>query len=188
MRGERHSGTIVRLGGLLAALLVLGISPAGTAAAPPGPLIAKCGKLKQGLGKLGKAQKRKAQQRFKACQKQNKANRVAFNQIKDSQFVGVRGDGAGVNDTYCANGRFESRSTDSYGTGVSSGSRWWVKDAVVRQGGKWIDAFVGAPGGFEVALSRRGSQWQYGIASLGRILDPGDVAKTAAGSSPVCTA
>lgn len=132
-----------------------------------GPVTAKCGKLKQRVAK-------------RVCLKQNKANRVAFNQIKDSSFVGTRGDGEGIDNFYCANGNFESRVSGSYGTGVNTGTRWWIKDATVRRGGKWIDAFLGAPGGYEVALQRRGAQWKYGVASLGRILYPGDVSKTSA--------
>lgn len=153
----------------IAALLV---PPSIASAAPAGPAIAKCGKL--GTVALKRA-----------CQRQNQANRLAFNQIKDSEFVGVRGDGEGIESVYCANGRYESRTTGSYGTGVSTGKRWQVENAVVRQGGKWVDAFIAAPGGFEVALQRRGAQWLYGVASLGRILYPGNVTKTDA--AQVCS-
>jgi hypothetical protein len=152
---------------IAAALLALPTALAGAAA---GPQTAKCGKLA----------KRAAKQR---CLAQNKANRIAFNQIKNSAFVGARGDGAGVEDVYCANGKFESRSSDSYGTGVSSGRSWKVVDAKVKQGGKWIDAFVKGSDGFEIALQRRGTQWRYGVASLGRILYPGDVEKTNAAAA-----
>ncbi len=152
-------------------------------AAPAGPATAKCGKLKRGLGKKSGAQKKAALRRFNSCQKQNVANRLAYNQIKDSRFVGVRGDGEGVDAFYCANGNFESRLSGNYGTGVSDGKSWRVKDAKVRQGGKWINAFLAGPGGYEVALLRRGAQWQFGVASLGRILYPGDVEKTSAKST-----
>jgi hypothetical protein len=154
---------------LSACACVLALLPISQAKAKAGPVVAKCGKFKK-----------KSKKRFRACLKQNKANRIAFNQIKNSKFVGVRGDGAGVESFYCASGRFESRISDSYGTGVSEGRSWRVKGATVRQGGRWIDAFLAAPGGYEIALMRRGSQWKHGIASLGRILDPGDVTKTAA--------
>ena len=140
-------------------------APGASAKPKTGPETAKCGKYKQ------KAQKQR-------CLKQNKANRIAFNQIKNSQFVGARGDGAGIEDVYCANGKYESRTSDSYGTGISTGKWWSVSEARVKQGGKWINAFVKASDGFEIALQRRGSQWKFGIASLGRILDPGDVTKT----------
>ncbi len=142
----------------------LAVAP-GAAAAPAGPAIAEC-------GKLGKPALKRA------CLKQNAANRAAFEQIKDSKFVGVRGDGEEVESVYCANGKYESRTTGSYGTGVSTGKRWQVENAVVRQGGKWVDAFLTAPGGYEIALQRRGAQWLYGVASLGRVLYPGAVAKT----------
>jgi len=167
---------------LLVAVFATALAAAAPAAAKPaaGPALARCGKLKRGIGRMAPAQKRKALRRFRACLKQNEANRIAFNQIKDSRFAGLRGDGAEVDDTYCANGKFESRISGSgfIGTAVATGTRWWVKGATVRQGGSWIDAFVGAPEGFEIALLRRGSQWQYGVASLGRILEPGDVEKS----------
>ena len=130
-----------------------------------GPQVAKCGKLKKKAAK-------------KRCLKQNKANRIAFNQIKNSTFVGERGDGEEIDDIYCANGKFEARATDSYGTGISTGRWWQVRDAKVKRGGKWIDAHLRGPGGYEIALQRRGKQWRYGIASsFGGIEDPGDVEK-----------
>ena len=58
--------------------------------------------------------------------------------------------------------------------------RAWAdgSDIQYQQGGKWIDAFVKGPDGFEIALQRRGTRWRFGVASLGRILYPGDVEKT----------
>ncbi len=150
--------------GLLASCCAFAVSEASAAKA--GPALSKCGKFKK------KAQKQR-------CLKQNKANRIAFNQIKNSKFVGQRGDGEYVDSRYCANGKFESRLTSStYGTGVSTGKRWVVKDARVKRGGKWINAFLSGSDGYEIALQRRGSQWKYAVASLGRILYPGDVEKT----------
>ncbi len=149
-------------------MLALGLLVAATAgeafAAKAGPATKRCGNFKQKAAK-------------QHCLKQNQANRIAFNQIKDSRFEGTRGDGDGVSDVYCANGKYESRSSGSYGTGISTGSTWVIKDAVVRQNGKWIDAFLKS-GSYEVALQRRGAQWKFGVASLGRILYPGDVTKT----------
>lgn len=136
-------------------------------AAKAGPVIASCGKFKS------QAQK-------KRCAKENAANRVAFNQIKDSKFVGQRGDGEYLEDTFCSNGKYESRTSGSYGTGISTGGFWKVDDAVVKQGGKWIDAFVLGPDGFEIAIQRRGTTWKIGVASLGRILYPGVMEKTKA--------
>jgi len=148
------------------ALGLLGAAFAGEAgAAKAGPVVKSCGALKQ----------KAAKQR---CLKENAANRVAFNQIKDSKFVGERGDGEYLEETYCANGKYESRSSGSYGTGISTGALWKVDDAVVKQGGKWIDAFVLGPDGFEIAIQRRGTIWRVGVASLGRILYPGVMEKT----------
>lgn len=151
--------------GLMAALCTFAVSEADAAKA--GPAVTKCGKLKK------QAQKR-------ACLEQNQANRLAFNQIKNSKFVGQRGDGEYVEDIYCANGKFESRSTSSsYGTGVSTGRRWKIDDAVVRQGGMWINAILKGPEGFEIGLQRRGTEWLYGITrSFGEIEQAGPVEKT----------
>jgi hypothetical protein len=149
---------------LAACLLFTGL--AGEAfAAKAGPVVKSCGALKQ----------KAAKQR---CLKENAANRVAFNQIKDSKFVGERGDGEYLEETYCANDKYESRSSGSYGTGVSTGALWKVDDAIVKQGGKWLNAFVLGPDGFEIAIQRRGSTWKIGVASLGRILYPGEMEKT----------
>jgi hypothetical protein len=107
-----------------------------------------------------------------------KANRIAYNQIKDRTFTGVRGDGSEVVETYCADGKFESRVTDREGTGISKGKSWRVADATVKQGGKSITAFVKGTGGYETAILKRGTQWKIGIASLGRVLEPGNVTRT----------
>jgi len=148
------------------AICLLFAGLAGSAvAAKAGPVVKSCGAIKQ----------KAAKQR---CLKENAANRIAFNQIKDSKFVGTRGDGEYVEETFCANGKYESRTSGSYGTGVSTGKLWKVDDAVVKQGGKWINAFVLGPDGFEIALQRRGTTWKVGVASLGRILYPGVVEKT----------
>ncbi|MEZ5076050.1 MAG: hypothetical protein R2725_01260 [Solirubrobacterales bacterium] len=148
-----------------AALLLL---PSFAAAKPKaGPKLAKCGKFKQTNEK-----------RWRKCLTQNKANRVAFNQIKNSNLLGTRGDGEDVDWTFCANGKWETRTSSSSGTGVSTGKRWWVVNARVKNGGKWINAFVGAPGGFEVGVERRGKQWKVGVSSFDRIIYPGDVDKT----------
>ncbi|HEX3240048.1 MAG TPA: hypothetical protein VHR18_07925 [Solirubrobacterales bacterium] len=137
-------------------------------AAKAGPVVASCGKLKT------QAQKQR-------CAKENAANRVAFNQIKDSKFVGERGDGEYLEDTYCANGKYESRSSGSYGTGVSTGKIWKVDNAIVKQGGKWINAFVLGPDGFEIGIQRRGPIWKIGIArSDSSIEDPGVMEKAKA--------
>lgn len=137
-------------------------------AAKAGPVVASCGKFK-------------TQAKKKSCAKENAANRVAFNQIKDSKFVGERGDGEYLEETFCANGKYESRSSGAYGTGVSTGKLWKVDNAVVKQGGKWINAFVLGPDGFEIGIQRRGTTWKIGIARFGEdIEDAGVMEKTKA--------
>jgi hypothetical protein len=165
----------------LGLLTVAAATQTASARAAAGPEILKCAKFKQGIGGLSGAQKAAKLRKFNDCLAQNKANRVAFNQIKDSRFVGTRGDGEEIEDFYCASGKYESRSSGSYGTGVSTGSSWSIADATVRQGGKWIEAVLRDPDGYEIGLLRRGAQWQIAVASLGRMLYPGDVVKTDAG-------
>ena len=160
------SGTVARL--VLAMGVVMALGAASAEAKPAGPQTAKCGKFKQAGNKA----------RFNACKKQNEANRLAFEQIKNSTFAGTRGDGEAVEETFCANGKYESRSSGSTGTGISRGASWTVGDAVVQAGGRKIVAFVSGSGGVEVALTRSGSQWQVGVASLGRVLYPGSATKT----------
>lgn len=162
---------------IVAAAALLAVAPTAMAA-PAGPQLAKCGKHKQGLGKKSRAGKRKALRRFRRCLAQNKANRIAFNQIKNSNFDGERGDGQEVDWTFCANGKWTSRITSRSGSGVSDGRWWRIKAAVVRQGGRWIDAIVAGEGGYEVALRRRGAQWQVGISSFDRVEYPGDAVKS----------
>jgi hypothetical protein len=170
--------TVTRISMTIAAAVALtALTPAAAMAAPAGPQLAKCGKHKQGLGKKSGARKRKALRRFRLCLRQNKANRIAFNQIKNSNFDGERGDGQEVDWTFCANGKADVRTTSRSGTGVSELDRWWIANAVVRNGGRWIDAFVGAPGGFEVGIMRRGARWRVGVTSFDRIIYPGDVVK-----------
>jgi hypothetical protein len=144
----------------IAALAALG----GQAlAAGAGPEVLNCGFEKTRAGKA-------------KCAKQNKANRIAFNQIKNSKFVGVRGDGEELEETFCANGRYESRVTGYYGTGVSTGLRWAITNAVVRQGGKWIDAILQDESeGFEVGIQRRGSTWKIGVARFGSDIEEAGV-------------
>jgi len=174
---EEETVTRISIAIVMAAALVA-VAPTAAMAAPAGPQTAKCGKHKRGLGKKSRAGKRKALGRFRRCLKQNKANRIAFNQIKNSNFDGERGDGQEVDWTFCASGKAEVRTTSRSGTGVSELDRWWIGSAVVRNGGKWINAFLGGPGGFEVGILRRGAQWQVGVASFDRIIYPGDVVKT----------
>jgi hypothetical protein len=142
----------------LSVLILLAVVPAALAKPAAGPEVIDC----------AKAQKKAA------CLKQNKANQIAFDQIKDSTFVGTRGDGESVEATFCANGKFE----DNVGGGISTGSRWQIVDAIVTQGGKSIKAFVEGTGGFEIALLKQGAQWKFGVASLGRVLYPGNVTRS----------
>ncbi|ADB51799.1 hypothetical protein [Conexibacter woesei] len=152
---------------LLAAATPLAVAPSAGAAGAA-PQVLRCTRLS------GSAQKR--------CRAQNAANRALFTQLKNTRLVGTRGDDEAVDWLFCANGRYELR-TGSGSVGVSRGSRWTVEDARARQGNRWLEGVVSAPGGLEVGVLRRGSQWQVAVASLGRMLYPGDVQKTPAGAA-----
>src|SRR5690606_4888733 len=119
--GPLRQGRSSRMGrvtlALAAALALLAVAVPVAAAAPKaGPKVAKCGKLKKKAAK-------------KRCQKQNQANRIAFNQIKNGTFTGYRGDGELVEETFCANGRYRSVTEGAYGRGTSTGRSWRGKNA-----------------------------------------------------------
>lgn len=175
---EKEEEAVTRFSIAIATVVAL-LAVAPTAmAAPAGPQLAKCAKHKQGLGNKSRAGKRQALRRFGRCLAQNKANRIAYGQIRDSNFDGIRGDGQEVDWTFCSNGRWTSRITSRSGSGVSEGRWWRIKAAIVRQGGRWVDAIVAGQGGYEVALRRRGARWQVGISSFDRVTDPGDAVKS----------
>lgn len=119
---------------------------------------------------------------LRRCRAQNAANKALLTQLKNSRLVGARGDGEAVDWLFCADGRYELR-TGSDSVGISRGSRWTVEEAKARQGNRWLEGVVSAPGGLEVGVLRRGAQWQVAIASLGRMSSPGDVEKTPAGAA-----
>lgn len=157
---------------LTAALALLAVAvPAAGAAPKAGPEVAKCGKLKKKAAK-------------KRCQKQNQANRIAFNLIKNGTYTGYRGDGELVEETFCANGRYRSVTEGAYGRGTSTGRSWRVKNAVEGKGGRSVTAFVAGEEGFEIALRRTGKQWYVAVASLGRVLYPGTATRSDA--APLC--
>lgn len=153
---------------LLAAATPLAVAPSAGAAAAAAPQTVRCTRLN------GSAKRR--------CRAQNAANTALFTQLKNSRLVGTRGDGEAVDWLFCANGRYELR-TGSGSVGVSRGTRWTVEGTTARQGNRWLEGVVTAPGGLEVGVLRRGAQWQVAIASLGRMLSPGNVQKTPAGAA-----
>lgn len=99
----------------------------------------------------------------RACRTGNAANKVVLKKLLDTRLVGMRADASAEDWTFCASGRYELRSTSGGSTGISRGSTWQVESARVRQGGRWFDGIVTAPGGLSVAVAMRGGRWQVGI-------------------------
>lgn len=112
------------------------------------------------------------------------ANRMVAKQLEDRRLVGVRGDGAGVDWLFCADGRYETATTSNGSTGTSDGRGWKVVDARVKRGGAWFEAVVEAKvkgGTFSVAVGRHGKQYLAAVD-----WEPfawGDVARSAAGAA-----
>lgn len=122
----------VLLAGILA--LTLGIAAAPTIAAPPGSAeVAGSKKKKKAAKKLTKA-------------------------LKDSNLTGTRGDGATVDVTFCANGKFRSDINNS----TFPGKNWRVTNASKK--GKRLRGFVKGNAGYNVAVIKKGSKWKFGIA------------------------
>lgn len=167
-----------------AALLALLLAAPVATAAPAGPQLAKCGKLKRAAGSLDGRAKRAVLIRFRRCLRQNRANAIAFHLIKNTNLVGRRGDGMYVDWTFCANGKYALKTSDGpVGTAVSEG-RWWRTASVVAvQNGKSFNAIIEGQGGLSVGIQRRGARWFVGIESFDKIIEPGEVKRTNAAAA-----
>lgn len=111
------------------------------------------------------------------------ANRIVAKQLEDRRLVGARGDGAGVDWLFCANGRYESAVTSDGSTGVSKGRGWKVVDARVKQDGRWFEATV-EDGSWSVAVGRHGARWLAAVDWSP--FDWGDVERVPAGDAAAC--
>ncbi|MDO8212293.1 hypothetical protein [Conexibacter sp. CPCC 206217] len=154
--------------------LAVAVLAAVTLAAPASQALAKAPRAQvESCRRLKGSAKR-------ACDVRNAANRTVLKKLLDSELIGVRGDGAEVDWTFCATGRFVLGTTSGGSTGVSRGMTWQVENARVRQGGRWFDAIVTAPGGLAVAVAMRGGRWQVGIESFDEVSQLGPVTRTSA--------
>jgi len=120
---------------------------------------------------------------YKRCvqrgkRRQRRANLKVQRLIANSHLVGTRGDGASVDDIYCASGKWRG-STYLRGegeTGISEGKHWWIVKA--RFHGSDFTALLRGEEGYEIALARRHGQYEYGIAAFGKGIEYGRVTKT----------
>jgi hypothetical protein len=170
---------------IAAAVAVAGLATSGTSVAGAKFKQPGCSKFaKQKKKAKGKAKKQRAKSKLKQC----KANRKAYNQVKDSRFVGTRSDGEPVDIILCANGKF----ADDYGSSVEQIYRkgWRITDARVK-GKNFTAAYealiekspVGNTGQTQVAartgsLVKKNGKWQSGAENSGKPYLAGDVEKT----------
>lgn len=155
---------------ILAVALLAALLPAAAQAKPPTAARESCARYEKAA--------------LRACRKRavkiNAANKVVLKKLRDSRLVGTRGDGAGVDWTFCANGKTVTAVTSYGSTGTSRGSTWVVEHAQVRQGGKWFDAIITDPSGLAIAVAMRGGRWQVGRDSFGEVDDLGPATRTSA--------
>lgn len=181
-----------RPGTRLIGVFVLAIAVALTGVFAFGPTVAEakykqpgCAKFKKKMKKAkGKAAKQRLKHKFKQC----KANRMVYNQVKDSRFVGAREDGEPVDIILCASGKFADDLGSQYGAVYKKG--WRITNA--RVGGKNFTATyealieksrIGKTKQFQIAtrsgsLAKKKGKWQSGTESFGDPDKLGDVTKT----------
>ncbi len=188
MTNRPHGAKV--LGLFLLASLALGgtLETAATSAKSKGPTTYKqpsCGKLqaKAKSKKGSKDSRRFAKFKYKEC----RDNRSAYNQIRDSHFVGVRADGVAVNTIYCSNGKVQDDVSTAYAQTYTKG--WRVVSAKFAKNGKDFTAAAEALEGvstrqistFKLAFAKTKGQWQVGYADLNdEPRNNGDVVKTSA--------
>lgn len=138
---------------LLQSIALAGAAASGsaTASAAFGPPQSSC----KGLN--GKAKM--------TCQRSNQTARMVFDVVKDSRIVGRHPDGATVDATFCANGKWK---IDVVGPGgpLSFGGRRWVLTDTSRRSPKssWISALATGPSDnifTRIGLQRRGTAWVF---------------------------
>lgn len=135
---------------LLSATLVGGGAYAATgSAAPFGPPVKDCSKLK-------KAAK-------KACVTKNAGVRALFGQIKNARFTGTHGGGTSIDALFCASGRWSIVVTiPGMEPTTYTGPRWKLSEYFVAPNRRYMSATVeGSRKNIytQVPLQRRGTRW-----------------------------
>ena len=174
---------------MLAPVFILGllatgaVMASGAVAATPGSSAERvsCTAAKREVARTTGARRTAAQRRLKRCEAGNRANTRVLAAVRGSRFVGTRGDGALVDWTFCANGRYELKTTSDGSTGISAGSRWRTADATYRSAGTFTVVLEDPAKGTSVGIARSGGRWQAGVArSFGELESLGPVTRSAA--------
>lgn len=145
---KKAAGVVLAV--LLTATVAIAAAPSASAAAKFGPKLERCGKVK------GKAAKR-------ACKKRNTTTRKVFNTIKNSRFTGTLFNGAALDATFCANGKWAIDVTHSWGeTSSFSGPRWKLTEVELNR--RLLAATATGPSNnvyTRVGLQRRSGKWVF---------------------------
>lgn len=178
---------VVGLGGAVAVPAGVASSAGPSAATPRAAASAKqtsCASFSRAVKRTTGAKRRTAQAQLRRCKAGNTAAKKALPAIRDGRFVGTRGDGAEVDWTLCANGRYELRTTSDGSTGVSRGSNWRVDTATGRNGSNFTAVVKDAETGLSVGFVRSKGAWKVGVSrSFGEVESTGAVTRTSAASA-----
>ncbi len=163
---------------LAAAATASGASAASTGASAE---VVSCAAQKKAVAKATGAKRTTAQRVLKRCQAVNTANKRTLAALGGSHLVGARGDGAQVDWTFCANGKYMLATTSDGSTGTSAGSRWRTADATYRSAGTFTAVVEDPVKGTSVGVARKGGKWMVGVSrSFGELEDLGPAVRTAA--------
>lgn len=99
----------------------------------------------------GAATAAKAAERGKSLKKQIK------NKVKNHRYVGYNDVGDYVDDTYCANGKWTSRT----GNAIAKGKSWKITNP--HRTKKGFFAKLKGSGGYEIAVAKANGNWKLGI-------------------------
>ncbi|MCO5315326.1 MAG: hypothetical protein M9938_04065 [Solirubrobacterales bacterium] len=168
--------------GLALFLLTGGASPAAAKWTQP-----TCGKfqkqIRQAQKKVRKTKgqaKKKARNQLKAAKYKQRTcanNRMIWNQVKNSRFVGgLFGDGSSTDDTYCANGKWRTGS-QVWKTG------WMITDSKVKNSRNFVAMLRGNIGAgptsyYRIGVVRKGNSWELGWMSFDQLQQSGPAVKT----------
>lgn len=106
-----------------------------------------------------------------ATPKERKLAKVIQKKVADGRYIGTRGDGESIDDTFCANGRYSS----NVGGGLSIGRSWKI---VHPTGTRKNFAAIVKSGSFSMSIARANGQWQIGYESFDEPQALGDVERT----------
>jgi hypothetical protein len=189
MTNRRHAAKMLALS--LCATLALGgtlgtaVTDASSRKAPTRYTQPSCGALKaKAKSKKGsRDSRRRATLGYEEC----RDNRKAYDQIRDSYFVGTRADGVAIDTLYCSNGKVRDDVSTAGARTFTKG--WRVVGAKFAANGKDFTAVAETlesvtsrqVSTFVLAFAWTDGRWQVGYAdSNDEPGSPGDVVRTSA--------